>query len=67
MSTYHATINDDGDGNFSAVLRRGGIAASGGTTLAGAGDSKLANETTFVGEIVEKVKTVILNDRAAGN
>jgi hypothetical protein len=66
-SSYHITLTNDGDGNYTGAVRRGGTAASGGTTIAGTGADVVATATKLIGELVERAKHVVTNDRADGN
>ena len=69
MSSYHITLTDDGSGNFTGLLRRGGTAASGGTALAPAAgnsmDMTVSNKD--LGQIAVIALALAKDDRAAGN
>lgn len=67
MSTYHITVTDDGIGNYTGVLRRGGTAASGGTAITGTGADDMTTSFKQVGMTVQQAMHAIINDRAAGN
>lgn len=72
-ASYYINIVDDGVGNFTPAVRRGGTASSAGTTLTLPaselfyGSSTAATTTKLSGLAVGALKRAILNDRAAGN
>ena len=72
MSTYYASLTDDGSGNFSVALQRGGTAPSGGTAITipwveNNNASPAISTTKMLGVAFEVAKRAALNDRAAGN
>lgn len=68
QSTYSATFTNDGSGNYTPLVQRGGTPASGGTNLPGGGSNLLtASVSTDVKNAIESALVVIANDRAAGN
>jgi len=69
MSSYSINITDDGSGNFTGRLQRGGTAASGGTSINATtgGSMDLAVSSRQPAQIVELAKALLADDRAAGN
>lgn len=67
-SSYHITLTNDGSGNFTPVVRRGGTAASGGTTLSlPSGELFPGTTTKLVGLAATACLRALQNDMAAGN
>lgn len=72
MSTYYASLTDDGSGNFSVALQRGGSAPSGGTAITipfveNNNQSPASTTTKILSVGFQAALRAALNDRAAGN
>lgn len=69
FSDYHITLDDDGSGNITPTVRRGGTAASGGTALTLPSGELFPGSTTtkLIGLAVTACLRAIQNDKAAGN
>ena len=72
MSTYYASMTDDGAGNFTVALQRAGTAPSGGTAITipfveNNGQNPAATSTKLLSVAFQCAMRAALNDRAAGN